>query len=84
MTVVRSSDPWQGGVPRSQIQGNTSPHQHTIAKLHPYFTYHIRIYAYNAIGVSQPSKEVLFTTDEEGKKNWNNPDIMMGQLRLVL
>ncbi|XP_038065482.1 Down syndrome cell adhesion molecule homolog isoform X2 [Patiria miniata] len=59
------SDAWQGGLPTAHVPTNVTRFQWTIAKLHPYNTYHVRIYAFNAIGISEASREILFTTDEE-------------------
>ncbi|XP_071806322.1 cell adhesion molecule DSCAM-like isoform X2 [Asterias amurensis] len=59
------SDPWQGGLPTAHVPANVTRHRWTIASLHPYNTYHVRAYAFNAIGISEASAEILFTTDEE-------------------
>ncbi|XP_006825869.1 cell adhesion molecule DSCAM-like [Saccoglossus kowalevskii] len=57
------SDAWQGGLPNARAEFNQTTY--SIEGLHPYYTYNIRIYAFNAIGVSQPSQDTIFTTLEE-------------------
>ncbi|XP_077985299.1 cell adhesion molecule DSCAM-like [Glandiceps talaboti] len=57
------SDPWQGGLPHVRVEPNET--SYTITNLHPYYTYNVRIYAFNSIGVSQPSRDTLFTTRQE-------------------
>ncbi|XP_070549947.1 cell adhesion molecule DSCAM-like [Ptychodera flava] len=57
------SDAWQGGLPHLRVEPNET--SHTITGLHPYYTYNVRIYAFNAVGVSQASKDTIFTTLQE-------------------
>lgn len=38
-----------------------------IGNLHPASSYSLRVFASNVVGLSNPSAEIVFTTEEEGK-----------------
>ncbi|XP_072165764.1 cell adhesion molecule DSCAM-like [Diadema setosum] len=59
------SDAWQEGLPQKHVPADLIGYQYTIARLHPAYTYNVRIFAFNAIGISDASPEILFTTKEE-------------------
>ncbi|XP_041470660.1 Down syndrome cell adhesion molecule homolog isoform X2 [Lytechinus variegatus] len=60
-----ASDAWQTGLPQEHVPADLIGYQYSIKHLHPAYTYHVRIFAFNAIGISDPSKEILFDTEEE-------------------
>lgn len=62
---VLSADSWDF----KQSTRNISPtiNQANIVDLHPASVYSIRMYSFNKIGRSEPSKELTISTEEAGK-----------------
>lgn len=63
-----SLDPWDF----KQSTRNISPtiNQANIVDLHPASVYSIRMYSFNKIGRSEPSKELTISTEEAGAAAW--------------
>ena len=76
MCTFHISDAWQAGLPQAHVQADRIGYQHTITHLHPAYTYDVRIFAFNAIGISDASRAILFQTEEEGNIRSNsNPKL---------
>ena len=65
ITMIDCVETWSNVSMRLQLAG--TKRSMVVSSLHPAVKYHIRLFAKNDIGVSQPSTVLRATTTEEGK-----------------